>query len=297
MRDSAIVIFFGRGVVVAAVLASAGLAQVTSERDAVGSPTRLSPRQHGPVKIHGWRPENQVDSENWSGYAVTGSGFTQVTGSWIVPAVNCTETPATRSSNVYSSFWVGIDGYNSNTVEQIGTDSDCDYNGRDESSVATYYAWYEFYPAGSREISLTISPGDQMSAEVSYNGSEFTVTIKDVTAGTSYSKTETVRGAQRSSAEWIAESPCCTRSGGFLPLSDFGTVSFGEDYTRVSGTNYATDSSTSGPISAFGIPCTETVSSNCVAQINMVTSSGAVEDNSASLSGDGTSFQVVWVSE
>jgi len=47
-----------------------------------------------------------------------------------------------------------------------------------------YYAWYEFYPNPSFEISgLTIKPGDHMAAKVAYNGSEFTITIKDETNG------------------------------------------------------------------------------------------------------------------
>jgi hypothetical protein len=34
-------------------------------------------------------------------------------------------------------------------------------------------------------------------------------------------------GAARSSAEVIAEAPCCTSNGGILPLTNFGTASFG----------------------------------------------------------------------
>jgi len=42
------------------------------------SPTtpRISPRQHAPVRFHGLRPDGTVESENGSGYAVTGSSFT-----------------------------------------------------------------------------------------------------------------------------------------------------------------------------------------------------------------------------
>ena len=81
-------------------------------------------------------------SNNWSGYVVTGptGSVTYVNGSWIVPAVTASAT------NAYSAFWVGIDGYNSGTVEQIGTDSDW-VNG-----AAQYYAWYEFYPKPSHFI-------------------------------------------------------------------------------------------------------------------------------------------------
>jgi len=264
----------------AGALASTGWAQTASEPAAA---TKVSLRQHGPAKIHGRSPDNTVYSENWSGYAVTGSSFTQAMGSWIVPTVNCTTTPGTRSTPTYSSFWVGIDGYSSSTVEQIGTDSDCD------GLTPTYYAWYEFYPAPSYNInSLTISPGDKISASVTYNGSQFTVTLTDENTGKSFSTTQSVRGAKRSSAEWIAESPCCARHGAFLPLSDFGTVDFGALYTNVGNTDDAEDtaSPSATPISGFGT----------FEQINMVTSSGALETTTSPLSG-GTSFTVQWNSE
>src|SRR5438552_15303329 len=64
-------------------------------------------------------PTGTACSTNWSGFAVTGSGVTDAKGSWIVPSVTCS------SSTTYSSYWVGIDGYSSNTVEQTGTDSHC----------------------------------------------------------------------------------------------------------------------------------------------------------------------------
>jgi hypothetical protein len=218
------------------------------------------------------------DSSNWSGYAVTGSSFTQAKASWTVPSVNCSTTP-----NTYASFWVGIDGWTSSTVEQTGTDSDC--NGTSPS----YYSWYEFYPKGSVLItSVPVSPGNHMFAEVSYSGSEFTITITNETTGKSYSKSSRVSSAKRTSAEWIAEAPCCTNGGGILPLSDFGTVDFGADYTGVSDTNDAIDSSVNGAISAFGSTVNESI---------MVSSSGADEAVPSSLSSDGTSFTVAWKSE
>jgi hypothetical protein len=60
-------------------------------------------------------------SLNWAGYAIEtnlnkpqSGAVTDVKGSWVVPTVDCLATP-----NAYSSFWIGIDGYSSNTVEQI----------------------------------------------------------------------------------------------------------------------------------------------------------------------------------
>lgn len=220
--------------------------------------------------------DSNFASLNWSGYAVTGpaGSVSDAKGSWIVPAVTCSGT-----SSQYASFWVGIDGFSSGTVEQTGTDSDC------RSGVPTYYAWFEFYPKPAFIInSLTISPGDVISADVNYAQGRFTVSIKDVTKGQSFSTSAKVSSAQRSSAEWIAEAPS---SGGILPLANFGTVSLGQDYTAVSVTCYATVNGVTGPIGSF---------SPSVQSITMVTSSGAVKAQPSALTLDGTSFTVTFVS-
>jgi Peptidase A4 family len=254
------------------------IAQPSSGPIARLATAQIFPRLHAPMRFHRLRLDGTMESENWSGYAATGSSFTQAKGSWTVPTVNCSVTP-----NTYGSFWVGLDGYSSSTVEQTGTDSDCD------GASPSYYAWYEFYPNPSVFISnLAISPGDHMSAEVSYSGGEFTITITNESTGHSFSKSSRVSGAQRSSAEWIAEAPCCTRRGGILPLSDFGLVSLGEDYTGVMGTNDATDASNSGPVSAFG---------SSVQEITMVSTTGMDEAVPSTLTSDGTSFTVTWKSE
>ena len=86
-----------------------------------------------------------------------------------------------------------------------------------------YDAWYEFYPAWSIAISHPIYPGDTISAEVKWvSGTTFTLSIKDTTAGHTwtFSKTGSVAGAVKTSAEWIAESPFGDL--GELPLAPFG---------------------------------------------------------------------------
>ena len=237
---------------------------------------RISAHQHRPILDRVEHGNGTSTSTNWSGYAVLGSSFTSAEASWTVPTAKCS------SGDQYAAFWVGLDGYSSSTVEQTGTDSDC--VGKNPS----YYAWYEFYPNPSYEItSLTIKPGDRISSKVVYSGSTFTITIEDVTTGKSYSKSSRVSGASRASAEWIAEAPCCTSRGGILPLADFGTVLFGEDSTGVSGTNYATDSTTSGAIGAF----------SSIEEITMATSGGTKEAVPSALSSDGTSFSVTWASQ
>jgi hypothetical protein len=213
-------------------------------------------------------------SENWSGYAVTGpaGSVTNVEGSWIAPSVTCSST------NSYAAFWVGIDGYSSDTVEQTGTMAQC------QGGTPTYYAWYEFYPKGSYEISsVPVSPGNTMSAGVTYSGGEFTTTITDVTTGKTYSTTQAVASAEESSAEWIAEAP--SSNTGILPLADFGTAYYGVDNTGVASTNYATVSGVTRTMGSFG---------SAVQEITMVSSSGSTEATPSSISSDGTSFSVAW---
>jgi hypothetical protein len=151
-------------------------------------------------------------STNWSGYAVTGNRFTSVSGSWTEPTVTC-------SGTAYSSFWVGLDGDTSGTVEQTGTDADC------SGSTPKYYAWYEMYPKFPVNLSGTVRPGDKLSASVTTDGrGVFTLTISDSTQGWTNQTTARLKSAKLASAEVIAEAP--SSSGGVLPLANFGTVNF-----------------------------------------------------------------------
>ena len=151
-------------------------------------------------------------STNWSGYAVTGSRFTSVSSSWTEPTAKC-------SGTAYSSFWVGLDGDTSGTVEQTGTDADC------SGSTPQYYAWYEMYPKYPVNFSNPVHPGDKLTASVTTNGSgSFTLKISDTTQGWSRTVSAKLKSAKLASAEVIAEAP--SSSGGVLPLANFGTVSF-----------------------------------------------------------------------
>jgi hypothetical protein len=160
-----------------------------------------------------------VTSSNWAGYAATGATgkFTSVSAAWVQPAATCT------SGDQYSAFWVGLDGYSSSTVEQTGSAADC------VGKTAQYYAWWEMYPAGETEINHTVKAGDHFTASVTYaSPDDYTLVITDSTESPTwtYTTTQTLSGAKRSSAEVIAEAPCCTSRGGILPLTNFGTVNF-----------------------------------------------------------------------
>jgi hypothetical protein len=165
----------------------------------------------------GRRYSTVVTSSNWSGYAATSTTtqFTSVSSSWVQPAGNCS------SGSQYAAFWVGLDGYSSSTVEQTGSEVDC------AGRTPHYYGWYEMYPGASSDYSNPVSPGDHFTASVTYTGSnQFVLVLSDTTKRWTQSQTQTLAGAARSSAEVIAEAPCCTARGGILPLTNFGTVNF-----------------------------------------------------------------------
>ena len=155
-----------------------------------------------------------VTSQNWSGYAATGNpgAFTSVSASWTQPAVTCGAT------NTFSSFWVGLDGDGTPSVEQTGTEADCD------NGTAAYQGWFEMFPNAPVFYNNPVVPGDAMSASVVANGGgAFTLTLTDATQNWTQTTNQTSNTAELGSAEVIAEAPS---NGTVLPLSNFGTVNF-----------------------------------------------------------------------
>src|SRR5712691_10903633 len=123
--------------------------------------------------------------------AATSGTYASVSATWTEPTGTCTS----RGSQ-YSSFWVGLDGYSSNSVEQTGSEVDC------SGSSPRYYAWYEMYPNPSVSYSNTVRPGDHFNASVTYTGgSSFSLFIHDTTQGCSGNAVGALGGAARSSAE------------------------------------------------------------------------------------------------
>jgi hypothetical protein len=159
-----------------------------------------------------------VTSSNWAGYVASGSNgtFTSASSSWTQPTGRCT-----GGGGKYAAFWVGLDGYTSPTVEQIGSEVDC------SGFTPRYYAWYEIYPGAAVNFTNPVSPGDKFSGSVTYAApSTFNLVLTDATKNWTQRVTGTLSNPALSSAEVIAEAPCCTFNGGILPLTSFGTASF-----------------------------------------------------------------------
>jgi len=148
----------------------------------------------------------------WGGYAVTGAGpYKKITGSWNIPRMNCSR------GNGDASPWIGIDGWNDFTVEQIGIDLDC-VNG-----VASYHPWIEMYPGPSDYFKETVHAGDTLTASVSVSKGTWTLTESDTTSGwTRTFHRHPSNPLEKASAEAILEAV----GGGAPRVPDFHTVTF-----------------------------------------------------------------------
>jgi hypothetical protein len=241
---------------------AAAIARTAIEHLAIG--------QHGTdhrtgKQISGIKGQSQVESTNWSGYADTGSGFTDVSGSWTEPGASCTSTTS------LAAFWVGIDGYSSGTVEQDGTLIEC-YEG-----AAYQYSWWEMYPTNDIQVvGESVAAGDSISASVVRSGDSYTLKVTDSThSANSFTTTQSCSDCANSSAEWIAEAP--SGSSGVYPLSDFGTWTLSSAVVANGGT-------------------THVISSYSDDEITMVDNSGNVEAQPGPLNSAGNSFSDTWES-
>ncbi len=209
-----------------------------------GLATPASSLGHAPIHVRrnpdgtlrrGLRGEMQ--STNWSGYAVAGyvtkKSYTSAQVTWVVPAVAYGKSSDTTNSSEYSANWVGIGGFCENalctkvdrTLIQLGTEQDVSPSGGTD-----YYAWYEILP--NPEIALgpgyPVSPGDSMTATLSCGTTcsekkqSWRLSMSDSSRGWGWSGTFKY-GSSKASAEWIEEAPY---RGGVLPLANFATAAF-----------------------------------------------------------------------
>ncbi len=212
----------------------------------------------------GIRGQTSVESTNWSGYADTGSSFSNVTGSWTEPSATC----SSRTTSL-AAFWVGIDGYSSDSVEQDGTIIEC------YERAAYQYTWWEMYPTNDIQVvGSTLAAGDSITASVVRSGTSYTLAVTDSTnPSNSFTTTQTCSDCANSSAEWIAEAP--SGSSGIYPLAHFSTWT--------DSGSAVTEGTTSGVISSFTDD-----------EITMVDNSGAVKALPGALNSAGNGFAVTW---
>lgn len=261
------------GVACLALAAGTAIARPSARSSAASSSQRGIAA--GPISGKQRIRTHQSYSTNWSGYAAVGDTFTNVTGTWTEPTASCSGVKGHKVT--YATFFAGLDGYMSPTVEQTGVDAIC------LGSTAYYHPWYEFYPAASVTIPCVVQAGDTLTSDVSVSGGTVTTSLADATrscdgtAGGSWTSggQTSSTGLELDSAEWITEAVAHT-------LTNFTSVHFSSaSATDTAGT---TDGIDNGP---WGYD-----------EIILVSHNGRVmraEPQNLSTSGTASAFDDVWM--
>ena len=152
---------------VSAVVAALAIAPAAASASAAASTRSGTAPTFAPLADHG--------GSNWTGYidlAHRGVKFRKVAARFRVPTVTCT------SSNSKASFWVGLDGAGTPTVEQVGISTDC------ASGRPRYVSWWEMFPHGTQNM-FPVHPGDSIIMWVSQNCNcaIYDLSVTDTTAG------------------------------------------------------------------------------------------------------------------
>src|ERR1700733_4377599 len=229
---------FATALAAAALTGAACLTGMTGTASAAvvaGIPTADNIAHPGGPMVSAAGSGSTTVSLNWSGYAVTSKKlFTYVHTTFVQPAITCTGV-----ADQWTSNWAGLDGYNSDSVEQDGTFAHC---GGTDNMTPKYEAWYEMFPANSVNV-FAVHPGDIIDSSVTYDSTSgnFTLTISDLSTGKSSGTTAQCSTCERTSAEWIVERPeLCNNAGTkcFLTeLADYGTTTMSGDEAQLTGGN------------------------------------------------------------
>jgi len=217
-------------------------------------------------------------SANWSGYVLlrylnefTPESIRTVWGTWTIPLLQATEKDS------FCSIWMGMDGYDSKTMEQIGT-AHSYKNGKQENFV-----WFQLYPDTPYEIlDFPIEVGDSISGSIvtaRMNGFDMRIfnNTKKCYTKVPMDCTQSFN-AKRSSAQWVVEP--LTINSHPQPLANFGTIKFTECTATVGGYYGSINENSMGYHS-----------------IAMLTNRSLLNNMPSVLSDDGKSFSIQWKKE
>jgi hypothetical protein len=160
---------------------------------------------------------------NWSGYVGTGT-YTGVTGTFTVPTTVGTGTAGTSVCTTSSttscpsevSQWVGLDGVTNSSLIEAGVN---------EEPGQPDEAFWEILPSLANPISMTVSPGDQVTVTIFKAASNlWAMAVDNDTTGQLFRTEQTYTGPG-STADFVVEAPeqvnPTTGAQTQLPLASF----------------------------------------------------------------------------
>ena len=146
-------------------------------------------------------PDNQVQSSNWSGYAVVGGPYSMATGTFTVPT-----SVGGSSGQALVSQWVGLDGFQDGDQDliQAGIDEQPDPQ---SSTGFDIQPWWEILPAAATDIStLAVSPGDKVTVTIwQVSTSNWQIRVADDTTSQTFTTPQLPYSGIGTSVEWVVE--------------------------------------------------------------------------------------------
>jgi Peptidase A4 family len=154
---------------------------------------------------------------NWSGYALAGSNFTAVTGTFNLPVPN-----GSASCVQQTAIWVGVDGLDNHDLLQAGVSESGFVVPASQGSpprvgssvVCTgrveVYAWWEDLPSQLVRVRLPVKAGDKVSVSIfEMSPRWWAVAVHNLTADRAFFLSQPYAGPQ-ASVEWVVEAPRLT---------------------------------------------------------------------------------------
>ena len=170
-------------------------------------------------------PADTVFSSNWAGYvasSTSGDSYTSVSASWTVPDVS------DSSEGSAAAQWVGLGGYSTSDLLQIGTIEYVD------GGEAYYKVFYEKLPDVAQQIA-DVEAGSSITASVlkttdSSDTWDLTYTVVAADGDTTTSTLSVTLDSSYeeeigTSAEWISEDPA-NGNGQLYSMADMGTITY-----------------------------------------------------------------------
>jgi len=176
------------------------------------------------VPVAGWQT---VTASIWSGYTFPVSGVTGVRAQWTQPS-------ATGRANAEALIWVGVGGWQQQSLIQSGT-----------IAAAAYFGmtpiWYELLPAGPQypQPSLnTVIPGDKIAVSIVQVPPEekWRISVDDMSEDRTFTQVVHYDSAG-TYPSFIVEYPHegMSPSSPFVPFPHWGSVSFSNMQIRIGG--------------------------------------------------------------
>jgi hypothetical protein len=153
-------------------------------------------------------------SSNWAGNMATSHTYTNVYGYWLEPGIY-----ASQCSPTAESTWVGLGGWNTNTLAQDGT-----AYGEGGYGLGAHQAWYELISGSTNHfvpVPLYATVGGEFYSIIDRVSGGYHIYMENVYTGAPYATTASFSPFDGSTAEMIVEDPGGGYQSSGLYLSNF----------------------------------------------------------------------------